>query len=1227
MPHSGDISIAWSDELRTGDDLVDTQHQRLIELFNRLVVVRAGEIDRDAVAPILNELRDYTRYHFDHEAGQMRKWRIDEVHQRVHLAAHQSFVTFLQRTAAMLDDHVVDGIDNLVLFLSQWLLHHIMGMDVRMTREIRLQQADATAAGGAVREHAIRDQMVHVISDLYNQIGVRTFDVHALNVQLNREIDARRHSEDALLKVDQLLHALIQASDMLLASNDEQQAMQIMCEQLLNADLFSGCCILQPAVSGQATLLAFAGATETVACCSALADGGAREHSVEQAWRESSMLCVNEAEWLDDPLRRAEKFTSAGLRSWAAIPIDREGVPFAVWMVASPLPDCFDAKIVLLMMQAGSLLKRALGQIELKHMLAREREQQGRLARHDALTGLTNRLGMLEHLPIALARAARNGSAIALVVIDLDDFKPVNDTWGHAAGDRLLAEFARRLQSLLRAPDLIARLGGDEFVVVLEDIDEREDSQQLSDALQRLHQAVETPFEVAPGVIASMGMSMGLAIFPQHGTEADGLIRQADAALYHAKAAKHERVNWWSQAGSSHPSSLESAPLPSLEPYGPAAIDLLHKVRESIEVVVDQFVPALYQSLAETPQVMLILDNLDPAERQSLNLRQAEHLRFLLDASSTQEAILQRATHLGEVHALVNVKSSLLIQTSRLYRTLFFNQLERTTLRARERAWLQSLISIRLEDDTRAQLQAQEAVQESYLTCLTAEMPAGDSRWMDAIEREMAVLNRLPGVKAVVLMRLDGSGVFVVETFAGDIGKQAAAILSDPATCATADASVPRGQGLTAQAWRSGRILTSASYQQDKRYTAWHALVAPLRIRSTMSVPVLDPQGHPVAVLGFYGAYPNQFGSDWMSSFAHGIQRRWSQTWQACHSAPSVVLPPDVVQSYRTRLFDGGLVLHMQPIVDLCSGKVVKVEALARLQSDKARLIYPDEFIPLLGEVELARLFQFGLQQLLQHLAHWHRNGLMIGASINLAPSTFHAPGTSAFIAEALSRHGIAPRYLSLELLESGALDDLVQRETFERIAGLGVSIEMDDLGSGFSSLQRLSALPFATTKIDRSLVSGMRKEPLKTFSVLAALIALGRDIHRPVVLEGLEEPSMLEVASVLGATYGQGYALARPMPAEAILAWAGAFSLPAAPRPIRTPLGALAYLWHINRSFPGQWQRPVADCPLAQFLEVGGVAAAEGRDGYASMRDGGDATDGSRRLQEWLLRHALSAA
>ncbi|MDA3914547.1 diguanylate cyclase [Oleiagrimonas sp.] len=702
MSQTRDITIAWSDELRTGDEVVDTQHQRLIELFNRLAAARVNQICAETAASILDELLDYSGYHFRHEAGQMRKWCIDEEHQRTHLAAHQSFITFLQRTSALLEDCLADGIENLVLFLSQWLLHHIMGMDMQMTREIRRRQTDIAVTGAAQQEHAARDQMNHVVSDLYNKVGERTFELHALNMQLTREIDARRLSEDALLKVDQLLHGLIQAGDLLLTSHDEQSARQIMCEQVMNADLFLTCCILQPSVSGQTTLLAFAGSSQVAELCRTLAEGGTEHHSIQQAWNEGSMLCVNEAKWIADPSPCMETFTRAGMRSWAAIPIDRDGVPSSMLMVASTQPDCFDTKVALLMMQASSLLKRACAQIELKRTLAEERQQQGHLARHDVLTGLPNRLGLREHVPIALARAHRHRTALALGVIDLDDFKPVNDTWGHAAGDRLLEEFARRLQSLLREPDLIARLGGDEFVVVLEDLDEREAPQQLTKTLQRLHQAVETPFELAPGVMTSIGMSMGLAIFPQNGTDADGLMRQADVALYQSKANKLDRANWWAREATALTSLQDIAPLSMLDPYGPVAIDLLQKVRETIELVANDFVPALYESLEDTPQARIVLESLAPAERQALNIRQAEHLRFLLDESTSQEQILQRASHLGKVHALVNVKSSLLIQTSTLYRSLLVNQLVRTTLRASERHQLQWLIYARMEDDIKA---------------------------------------------------------------------------------------------------------------------------------------------------------------------------------------------------------------------------------------------------------------------------------------------------------------------------------------------------------------------------------------------------------------------------------------------------------------------------------------------------------------------------------------------
>lgn len=126
------------------------------------------------------------------------------------------------------------------------------------------------------------------------------------------------------------------------------------------------------------------------------------------------------------------------------------------------------------------------------------------LAVHDALTGLPNRRGLLEHLARTLARARRSGGKVTIGMLDLDDFKPVNDTWGHAAGDALLSEIGRRLQAILRETDLVARLGGDEFVIILEQDGEVDD---LSTLMGRLESSITAPYTLPDGHEARVGLA------------------------------------------------------------------------------------------------------------------------------------------------------------------------------------------------------------------------------------------------------------------------------------------------------------------------------------------------------------------------------------------------------------------------------------------------------------------------------------------------------------------------------------------------------------------------------------------------------------------------------------------------------------------------------------------------------------------------------------------------
>jgi len=154
------------------------------------------------------------------------------------------------------------------------------------------------------------------------------------------------------------------------------------------------------------------------------------------------------------------------------------------------------------------------------------------LAHHDPLTGLPNRLLFHDRLQHAMVRAARSGLRLAVLFIDLDRFKTVNDTLGHHVGDELLKQVAGGLAGCLREDDTLARLGGDEFIVLLEDIDGEHGARQVAEKLMALF---ERPLQVAGHELFVTG-SVGIGLFPQDATDLNILIRNADVAMYQAKA-------------------------------------------------------------------------------------------------------------------------------------------------------------------------------------------------------------------------------------------------------------------------------------------------------------------------------------------------------------------------------------------------------------------------------------------------------------------------------------------------------------------------------------------------------------------------------------------------------------------------------------------------------------------------------------------------------------------
>jgi diguanylate cyclase (GGDEF)-like protein len=153
------------------------------------------------------------------------------------------------------------------------------------------------------------------------------------------------------------------------------------------------------------------------------------------------------------------------------------------------------------------------------------------MAQYDVLTDLPNRALLSDRLQQALSNAKREHIHLALMFIDFDNFKPINDSLGHAVGDKLLAKAADRMQRCMRESDTIARIGGDEFVVLLPNTESDLDAKIVA---EKVRQAIEIPFEIEDYRL-NISVSIGIAIYPEHGEDEIELSKNADLAMYYAK--------------------------------------------------------------------------------------------------------------------------------------------------------------------------------------------------------------------------------------------------------------------------------------------------------------------------------------------------------------------------------------------------------------------------------------------------------------------------------------------------------------------------------------------------------------------------------------------------------------------------------------------------------------------------------------------------------------------
>ncbi len=231
-----------------------------------------------------------------------------------------------------------------------------------------------------------------------------------------------------------------------------------------------------------------------------------------------------------DPASRAlEEGAVAGLASHTVLTA-RDGTERSIEDIASPIRDAQgDVVGMVLVFRDETERKRADERIQY-------------LAHHDELTGLPNRALLQDRIEQAMAHAHRSAGILALLFIDLDRFKTINDSLGHLVGDQLLRQVAERLQHCVRQVDTLARLGGDEFVIVLGDIADAEDAARVA---YKIMASVTQPYSVGSRVLDT-SCSIGISMYPTDGRDAQTLMRKADMAMYHAKDEGRNNYQFYS---------------------------------------------------------------------------------------------------------------------------------------------------------------------------------------------------------------------------------------------------------------------------------------------------------------------------------------------------------------------------------------------------------------------------------------------------------------------------------------------------------------------------------------------------------------------------------------------------------------------------------------------------------------------------------------------------------
>jgi diguanylate cyclase (GGDEF)-like protein len=343
-----------------------------------------------------------------------------------------------------------------------------------------------------------------------------------------------------------LVAALSATNEAVMRAESRIDLFQRICETVVSSGIFCEASILLPDSDSEfLNVIAGSGPASEIMKHHKIALNPAPPHrrgpsAIAYSTAKLSFCNDVQAEYTDNFL--IDIIRKADIKSGAAVPLLNWGKPIGVMIVSSNERNIFTPDFLEVLVRMARNISYAFENFERAELKEKSEQTLRYLAAHDSLTGLANRVTFNELLDAAIKSAHRHDRQCALLFIDLDQFKLINDTFGHVEGDNFLIEMARRLRNVVRASDVIARLGGDEFVVLLNDIVE---NRQVEIVANNVLTALAKPFALS-GRVCQATASIGIAMFPDDGADMRTLMKHADIAMYQVKSKGKNDIRYFS---------------------------------------------------------------------------------------------------------------------------------------------------------------------------------------------------------------------------------------------------------------------------------------------------------------------------------------------------------------------------------------------------------------------------------------------------------------------------------------------------------------------------------------------------------------------------------------------------------------------------------------------------------------------------------------------------------